>query len=66
MKGSFKLHEHQAKKKEEDFADWIPKQPCCVCNKTLGGPYGRHMEGDKEVWVCSATCERIYDATQSV
>lgn len=61
MKGSFKLHEHQQKKKEEDLSDWVIKQPCCICNKKLGGAYGQWSQSDDStLWTCSKTCDETY------
>jgi len=60
MKGSFKLHEAQAKKKEEDGIA-IDRKPCTVCGKVLAGPYGRWLQAnDTEVWTCSKTHEVAY------
>lgn len=59
MKNSFKLHEVQEKRKskEDELAGWVVAKDCFVCNKTLPAPYARHMQGDKEVWVCNSKCE---------
>jgi len=58
MKNGVKLHELQAKRKEEELEQWVPKQPCLVCHKVLHAPYGRHEAG----WTCSAKCEKGYEA----
>jgi len=57
MKGGMKLHQLQQKRKDEEDEWKLTCQACAICNKTLSGPYGRFMEGDRELWVCSAKCE---------
>ena len=66
MKNSFKLHEAQEAKQEKDLADWVPKLPCCVCNKKLAGAYGRHVKNDQELWTCGRRCERIFTEPKEV
>ena len=59
MKQSFKLHEAQEKKKEED-KNAIDTKPCIVCDKILRAPYGRSMLGDEEVWTCRLSHEQSF------
>lgn len=58
MKGSFKLHEAQEKKKAEEPE--LERQPCVICNKMLAGAYGRFNSDDGELWSCSKTCDQQY------
>lgn len=61
MKGSFKLHDLQAKKKAEEDEWAVPQQPCTVCGKMLAGAYGRWLQADgTEVWTCSKSHEDVY------
>ena len=65
MKGGFKLHEMQEKKRaqEDEFA--IERKPCVICDKVLAGPYGRWLlADDTEVWSCSKTHEEAYADTR--
>lgn len=64
MRNSFKLHEAQQTKKEQDLSDWVLPKPCTECGKKLSGAYGRHIRGDQELWTCSVACERSYHANQ--
>ena len=58
MKQSFKLHEAQQKKREDDLAAWIKQPTCCVCQRNCEGYYGRHGDSGS----CSKKCEESYDA----
>lgn len=55
MKNSFKLHEHQEKKKQEEFT--IPPVTCHICKKVVGGAYGWTNFDDKLAGSCSGRCE---------
>jgi hypothetical protein len=55
MKNSFKLHEHQEKKKLEEPS--IPPVTCHICSKVVGGAYGWTELGDILAGSCSSRCE---------
>lgn len=59
MKSSFKLHEVQERKKQEDEKA-IDTKPCIVCGKIIPAPYGRSMISNKEVWTCRLSHEQTF------
>ena len=57
MKNSFKLHDVQQKKKEEQEERWIHQPICCICKRECEGYYGR--------WGNSGTCDSACEVEQA-